>query len=92
MTKPPFPDQVFESFRDWAASGFVRDQFASACFDGTGRRCLCFDAMGRQCLCGDDMSRARDENTFPVWWVWPDQIPELVRRIAELEAKQKEDE
>ena len=39
---------------------------------------LCFDQKGRRCKCGGDMQRARDEGAFPVWWVWPDQIADLV--------------
>jgi hypothetical protein len=38
---------------------------------------LCFDTKGRICRMGADFIRARDEKTFPVRWVWPDQIPEL---------------
>lgn len=39
---------------------------------------ICFDTKGRICRQGSDFMRARDENTFPVYWVWPDQIPELM--------------
>lgn len=38
---------------------------------------LCFDTRGRLCRQGSDFQRARDEGTFPIRWVWPDQIPEL---------------
>lgn len=47
---------------------------------------MCFDSLGRRIRNGGDFQRAEDEGAFPVWWVWPDQIPELVGRIAELRA------
>lgn len=37
-------------------------------------RAICFDAKGRQCLQGADFMRARDDDSFPVYWLWPDQI------------------
>jgi hypothetical protein len=43
---------------------------------------LAFDQKGRRCRNGGDMKRADDENAFPVWWVWPDQIAELTMRRA----------
>lgn len=51
--------------------------------DGSGWRgehftALCFDQLGRRCRSGGDMLRADEENAFPVWWVWPDQIAELL--------------
>jgi hypothetical protein len=39
---------------------------------------LCFDQKGRRCENGGDMKRADDDGSFPVWWVWPDQIAELI--------------
>lgn len=39
---------------------------------------LCFDQQGRRCRNGGDFQRAQDEGAFPVWWVWPDQIAELL--------------
>ena len=40
----------------------------------------CFDQMGRRCLNGGDFQRAENDDAFPVWWVWPDQIAELIRK------------
>lgn len=39
---------------------------------------LCFDQKGRRCRNGGDFQRAHDEDAFPVWWVWPDQIAGLL--------------
>ena len=40
-------------------------------------KAVCFDAKGRLCRNGGDMARARDEDAFPVYWLWPDQIGEV---------------
>jgi hypothetical protein len=45
---------------------------------------MCFDQKGRRCKVGADMMRARDEDAFPVWWVWPDQIVQFI--MADLPA------
>ena len=39
---------------------------------------LCFDQKGRRCRIGSDFQRAEDEDAYPVWWVWPDQIASLL--------------
>jgi len=39
---------------------------------------LCFDQKGRRCRNGGDMRRADEEGAFAVWWVWPDQIADLL--------------
>lgn len=39
---------------------------------------LCFDQKGRRVRNGGDFKRAQDEDAFPVWWVWPDQIAPLL--------------
>lgn len=39
---------------------------------------LCFDQQGRRVLNGADFQRAEDEQAFPVWWIWPDQIAPLL--------------
>lgn len=40
---------------------------------------LCFDQAGNRMRNGGDFKRATAEGTYPVWWVWPDQIVGLVR-------------
>jgi hypothetical protein len=39
---------------------------------------ICFDSLGRHCTCGADFMRARDENTFPVRWLWPNEVGQVV--------------
>jgi hypothetical protein len=38
----------------------------------------CYDMDGRIYRNGADMQRARDEQSFPVYWIWPDQYEEAV--------------
>ena len=40
---------------------------------------MCFDQKGRRCRNGGDFKRAEQEDAFPVWWVWPDQLADLIR-------------
>ena len=89
MIKPPFPDQVFTSINEWYTRVGLDDAECIRLGKDLGshfyRSSLVFDAKGRRCLSYKDFQRAANEEAFPVWWVWPDQIPELVRRIAGLE-------
>lgn len=39
---------------------------------------MCFDQKGRRCTCGKDFQQAEDDNAYPIYWVWPDQIVELI--------------
>jgi hypothetical protein len=50
---------------------------------------ICFDTAGRICRNGGDMMRARDEGCFPVRWVWPDEIPEMDRRLRPASPSQE---
>lgn len=43
---------------------------------------MCFDQKGRQCTSGGDFARSDKERMFPVWYIWPDQIPELIMTAA----------
>lgn len=93
MIKPPFPEQVFTSINEWYTHVDLNDaeciRLGKELCSDFYRSSFVFDTKGRRCLSYKDFQRARDENAFPVWWVWLNQIPELVRRIAELEAKQE---
>lgn len=99
---PPFEKQRFDNFQDWVnkASSWLtshpqynntehRDNGLSE-WRGHHFTALCFDAKGRRCRIGSDFMKAQDEGTFPVWWVWPDQIPELVDALQSLQSKQSE--
>lgn len=39
---------------------------------------MCFDQKGRRCRNGGDFQRAESDGLYPIWWVWPDQIAELI--------------
>lgn len=44
---------------------------------------LCFDQAGNRMRNGGDFKRATNEATYPVWWIWPDQIEPLLRAQSE---------
>ncbi|WP_341020959.1 hypothetical protein [Brevundimonas diminuta] len=44
---------------------------------------LCFDQAGNRMRCGGDFMRATKEATYPVWWIWPDQIVSIARARGE---------
>ncbi|WP_404415428.1 hypothetical protein [Brevundimonas vesicularis] len=44
---------------------------------------LCFDQAGNRMRNGGDFKRAANEATYPVWWIWPDQIEPLLRAQSE---------
>lgn len=73
-------DQQFETFQTWVnkASSWLRRR-------GEFVRAVCFDAKGRHCGIGRDFMRARDDDAFPVRFLWPDQIGSLaIRHKSEL--------
>lgn len=81
---PPFGDQRFDTFNQWVDRASSRltchekynntEHGDKKGWRGHHFTALCFDSFGRRCLNGGDFERARDENAFPVWWIWPDQI------------------
>lgn len=88
-------NQRFDSFEQWVAKASIRltrhphylNTEHPTHVDTTGWRgphftAICFDTAGRICRNGGDMMRARDEGCFPVRWIWPDQVPELVRALG----------
>lgn len=81
-------NQQFATFEEWvnkAPSWLTRHP----CYNIPTFRALCFDAKGRICASGEEFHRARDENTFPIRWVWPDQIAEmdaLLRQVAAIKS------
>lgn len=44
---------------------------------------LCFDQKGRRCRIGADFMRADEEDAYPIWWVWPDQIAGLLMPLPQ---------
>lgn len=83
-TSVPVEGQCFTSEQDW----INRASRALTCHadynntehgDAKGWRgphftALCFDRAGNRIRNGADFKRATHENTYPVWWIWPDQI------------------
>lgn len=65
-------NQRFDSFEQWvskASSWLTRhDKYNEKYW-----KAIAFDNAGNIVMNGADMHRARDENLFPVHWVWPDQ-------------------
>ena len=47
---------------------------------------LCFDQAGNRMRNGGDFQRATDDDTYPVWWIWPDQIVDALRTTPEATA------
>lgn len=85
---PPFADQKFETFDQWVsrASSWLTshpqynntEHSEARGWRGHHFTALCFDSAGRRCTHGEHFRRAQEEGTFPVWWIWPDQIITLI--------------
>lgn len=59
-------DGEFKTFTSWV-------NHAASWIGWTGAKC--FDAKDRPCRIGGDFMRARDEDSFPVRWYFPDRFP-----------------
>ena len=76
-------NQQFDTFEQWvgkASSWLTRHPDYSDERHNTFRA-ICFDAHGRRCAIGRDFARARDEDTFPIKWLWPDQVGHVVNAL-----------
>ena len=72
-------NQQFDSFVEWeckARSWLTRRQKTNSS-GHPYNRAVCFDMKGRLVQNGGDFMRARDDGSFPVRWLWPDQIAEI---------------
>lgn len=47
---------------------------------------MSFDQAGNRMRNGGDFKRATAEGTYPVWWIWPDQIVPALQARARGEA------
>jgi len=86
LTLPEIRDalkvQKFDTFNDWVNN--ASRKLAYNCRDEKLRqyyetppedeRAICYDTKGRRCFIGKHFMRARDEGTFPVHYIWPEQI------------------
>lgn len=81
--------QSFASHEDWInrASQVLTSHpdYHNTEFDGPKRgwrgshfTTMCFDQRGRRVRTGKDFKAAKDDGAFPVWWIWPDQIADLI--------------
>lgn len=85
----PVEGQSFSSEQDWvnrASRALTRHPQYNNTEHGenTGWRgphftALCFDQSGNRMRSGADFERATAEGSYPVWWIWPDQINALIR-------------
>lgn len=72
-------DQQFDSFTQWvnkASSWLTRHPD----YHERDFRVVCFDAKGRLCRIGKDFALARDEEAFPIKWIWPDQVAAIITK------------
>jgi hypothetical protein len=84
----PVPGQSFQSEQDWINKASRRltshpeyrntEHGDKKGWRGPHFTALCFDQKGRRMRRGSDFSRATAENSYPVWWIWPDQIVPLL--------------
>ena len=92
----PVEGQSFRDRQDWinraTACLTSHPDYFNAEHDGDGKKgwrgnhftAMCFDQLGRRCKIGADFSRATRDNAYPIWWVWPDQIAELIMAKPDL--------
>lgn len=84
----PFEGQFFSGHTDWvryATSALTAhenhnntEHSEDIGWRGHHFTAMCYDQKNVRCRNGRDFKDA----SYPVWWVWPDQIPELVSRLA----------
>lgn len=84
----PVPGQSFKSKREWIVFATRRltshpeynntEHGDTKGWRGAHFTAMCFDQLGRRVRNGGDFQRAEDDNAYPVWWIWPDQIATLL--------------
>jgi hypothetical protein len=70
-------DQRFDTYAQWvnkAPSWLGRR--------GPHEKAVCLDTRNRLCAVGADFMRARDEEAFPVRWLWPEDVAALATTQA----------
>jgi len=65
-------NQQFKDITEWVNKG--RSWLTRR---GSHVHAICFDMKRRPILCGGDFMRARDEDAFPVRWLWPNQVARM---------------
>ena len=89
----PIEGQSFSSEQDWINRatraltrhpGYNNTEHGSAKgWRGNHFTAMCFDQAGNRMRNGGDFKRATEESTYPVWWIWPDQICDLLPAASE---------
>lgn len=74
--KDTLEHQCFRSHREWVnkASSWLTSHPLYSGKPHNRFQATCFDAKGRLCQIGADFRRAKEDDAFPVYWLWPDQI------------------
>lgn len=90
----PIDGQSFSSEQDWinrasrvltAHQSYNNTEHGEAQgWRGPHFTALCFDQAGNRMRCGGDFKRATKEGTYPVWWVWPDQIVDAITAQSDI--------
>ena len=89
----PIPGQSFSCQQDWVnrASHVLtahpeyrntEHHGAAKGWRGSHFTALCFDQLGRRCRCGADFRIAEEDDAYPIWWIWPDQIVNAILGAA----------
>jgi len=85
--------QYFTSRKDWIMRATTcltsHPDYFNAEHEGDGKKgwlgnhftAMCFDQRGRRCKIGADFARAEHDNAYPIWWIWPDQIADLLMLV-----------
>jgi hypothetical protein len=70
-------DQRFDNFAQWFDEGpsWLGRR-------GSAETAVCLDARNRLCVANADFIRARDQKTFPVRWLWPEDVAALAAAQA----------
>ena len=85
----PIEGQCFLNHSEWVRRATTRltnhPDYLNTEHDGPAKgwrgahfTALCFDQKGRRCRNGGDFQRATDDDAYPIWWIWPDQIVPLI--------------
>lgn len=89
----PIPGQSFSCQQDWVnrASRVLtaHPEYRNTEHNGPEKgwrgshfTALCFDQLGRRCRCGADFRIAEEDDAYPIWWIWPDQIVNAILGAA----------
>ena len=72
-------NQQFDTYDQWTASAELW-----LARKGATERAICFDAKGRLIYSNYGARVARDDKAFPIRWLWPTQLPEIMSRAEAM--------